>query len=146
MGSVWGDKAQERKRVHPCNVCDKAFKSLPMTSQHSIWQHCSHVFACKGCGKKFNPNNSINRHNNLVFGKPHHGKSFCHISMWGKDHHREDHSQSEHVGGGGEEEDGSGQLQEEDRLPLLSQMEIYYVGFKCICSCNLFFCKNKLRF
>ena len=31
--SVWGDKAQERERVHPC---DKAFKSLQMLSQQKI--------------------------------------------------------------------------------------------------------------
>ena len=24
-----GDKAHKKERVHPCNVCDKAFKSLP---------------------------------------------------------------------------------------------------------------------
>ena len=47
------------------------------------------VFACKGCGKKFNTNNSINRHNKLECGKPHHRKSFYHFSMWGKDHHEE---------------------------------------------------------
>ena len=23
MGSVWGEKAQNIQRVHPCNVCDK---------------------------------------------------------------------------------------------------------------------------
>ena len=60
MGSVWGDKAQERERAHPCNVCDQAFKSLQMPSQHQIWQHQGNVFVCNGCGKKFNPNNSIN--------------------------------------------------------------------------------------
>ena len=61
--SVGGGKAQERERerVHPCNVCQKAFKSLQMLSQHKIWQHSKNVFACKGCGKKFNPKNSINR-------------------------------------------------------------------------------------
>ena len=85
MGSVWaGDKAQERENFCLCNVCDKAFKSLQMPSQHNIWQHSGHVFACKGCGKKFNPNNSINRHNKLVHGKPHHRKSFCHISIWAR--------------------------------------------------------------
>ena len=31
-----GDKAQERERVYPCIVCDKAFKSLQMPSQHKI--------------------------------------------------------------------------------------------------------------
>ena len=35
----------------------------------------------------------------------------------------------EHVVGGGEGEDGSGQLQEEGRHPLPSQMKIYCVGF-----------------
>ena len=34
-----GDKTQERERVHPCNVCDKAFKSLPTPNQHKIFQH-----------------------------------------------------------------------------------------------------------
>ena len=77
MGSVWGDKAQERERVHPCNVCDKAFKSLQMLSQHKIWQHSGNVFVCKGCGKNFNSNNSIKRHNKLVGGKPHQRKSFA---------------------------------------------------------------------
>ena len=55
MGLVWGDKAQERERVYPCNVCDKAFKYLQMPSQYKIWQHSGYVFACKGYGKKFNP-------------------------------------------------------------------------------------------
>ena len=82
-----GQCTRERERVHPCNVCDKAFKSLQMLSQHKIWQHSGNVFACKGCGKKFNPNNSINRHNKLVCGKTHHRKSFCHFSMRGKDHY-----------------------------------------------------------
>ena len=36
---------------------------------------------------------------------------------------------SEHVGGGGEEEAVSGQLQEEGRHPFPSQMEIFWVGF-----------------
>ena len=64
--SVGGTKhktERERERVHPCNVCENAFKSLPMPSQHTIWQHSAHVFACKGCDKKFNPKN---RHNKLV--------------------------------------------------------------------------------
>ena len=73
---------QERERVHPCNVCDKAFKSLQMLSQHS-----GNVFSFKGCGKKFNPNNSINRHNKLVCDNPHNKKSFCHFSILGKVHH-----------------------------------------------------------
>ena len=34
--SVWGDKAQERERVQPCNVYDKAFNSLQMLSQYKI--------------------------------------------------------------------------------------------------------------
>ena len=84
---MWGDKAQETETVHPFNVCDKAFKSLQMPNQHKIWQYSGHGFACSGCGKKFNPNNSINRHNKLVCGKPHHRKSICHFSMWGNDHH-----------------------------------------------------------
>ena len=58
--SVRGQSSRDGEKVHLCNVCDKAFKSLQMPSQHKIWQHSGHVFACKGCGKKFNPNNSIN--------------------------------------------------------------------------------------
>ena len=38
-----GDKAQEREKVLPCIVLDKAFKSLQMPSQHKIWQHGGHV-------------------------------------------------------------------------------------------------------
>ena len=64
--SVGGQSTRERERVHPCNVCDKAFKSLQIPSQHKVWQHSGHVFACKGFCKKFNPNKSINRHNKLV--------------------------------------------------------------------------------
>ena len=41
-GSVWGDKAQERERVHPCNVCEKAFKSLQMPRHHKLGQHSGH--------------------------------------------------------------------------------------------------------
>ena len=58
------------------SVCDKAFKSLQVPSQHKISQHSGHVSACKGCGKNFNPNNSINRHNKLVSDKPQHTQSF----------------------------------------------------------------------
>ena len=105
MESVWGDKAHKRERVHPCNVCDKAFKSLPTPNQHTIWQHSGHVFVCKGCSKKFKTSNSINRHKKLFGCKPHHRKSFCNFSMWGK--------------GRIEEEDGSGQLQEEGRPEFL---------------------------
>ena len=101
-----GTKHKKREKIHPCNVFDKAFKSLPSPTP-----------VYKGCGKKFNPNNSINRKDKFVCGKPHH-KSFCHFSMWGKDHHGGDSPQSEGERGGGEEEDGSGQLEEEDRHPL----------------------------
>ena len=41
MVSVWLDKALERKRVHPCNDCDNAFKSLRTPNHHTIWQHSS---------------------------------------------------------------------------------------------------------
>ena len=61
--SVWGDKAHKRERAHPCNFCDKAFKSLQTPNQDTIWQHSLNVFVCKGCDKKFKTNNSINRHN-----------------------------------------------------------------------------------
>ena len=101
-----------------CNVCDKALKSLPTLHQHMIWQHIGHVFVCKVCGKT---NNSIKRHKKFVCGKPRHRKSFCNFSMWSKDHHRGDDLQSERDGKGGEEDDGSGQLQEEGRYPLTTQ-------------------------
>ena len=51
-------RERERERLNPCNVCDKAFKSLPMSSQHKIWQNISHLFVCKGCGKKLKTNNT----------------------------------------------------------------------------------------
>ena len=41
--------------------------------------------------------------------EPHHKKSLCHL--WGQVQHLGDPPESERVGGGGEEEDGSGQLQ-----------------------------------
>ena len=63
---MWVDKAQERERVHPCNVCDKASKSLSLPYQHKVWQHRGHAFDCKGCCKKFNPNHRINKHKKLV--------------------------------------------------------------------------------
>ena len=74
---VGEQSTRERERVRPCNVCDKAFKYLPTPNQHKIWQHIGHVFVCKGCGKKFQINNSINRHKKFVCGKPHHMKSFA---------------------------------------------------------------------
>ena len=80
-----GAKAQERGRVRVRN--DKAFKSLPKHNQHKIWQHGGYMCDCTGCGKKFKTNSSINRHKTFVCGKPHHRKSFCFFSMWGKDHH-----------------------------------------------------------
>ena len=99
ISAVLGDKAQERERIHPCNVCDKAFMSMQMLSQHKMLQQS--VFTCKGCGKNFNPNISINRHNKLVCGKTHHRKRFFHFSEWGKDNNLEDHPQSECIRGGG---------------------------------------------
>ena len=112
----------ERERVHPCNVCDKDFKSLQMPSQHKIWQHSGYTFAWKGCGKTFNPNSSINRYNKLLCGEPHHRKSFCPFSIWGNDHHWGDHPSSERAGGGGGEKAGYGQLLEEGRHPLPSKI------------------------
>ena len=44
-----------RENMLLLSVCDKAFKSLQVPSQHKIWQHSGHVSACKGCGKKFTP-------------------------------------------------------------------------------------------
>ena len=31
-----GQSTRDRERVQPCNVCDQAFKSLQMPSQHKI--------------------------------------------------------------------------------------------------------------
>ena len=59
--------------------------------------------------------------------------------MWGKDHHWENHHQSERVGKGEEEEVGSFQLQEEADMLYPSQMEIYCVGFYLICFYNVYF-------
>ena len=106
MRSVQVDKAQMRQMVHPCIVCDMAFKSVWAPNQHTIWQHSGLVIVCKGCGKKFKTKNSINRHKKLFGCKPHHMKSF---SMWGK--------------GRREENDGSVQLQEEGRHPLPCQLK-----------------------
>ena len=55
--------------------------------------------------------------------KHHHRKSFCSFSMWGN--------------GGGEEMDGSVQLQEEGRHPLPSQLKIYYLVFNKNKLCNV---------
>ena len=129
MGSVCGDKAQERERVHFYNVCDKAFKSLQTPSQHKIWQHRSHVFVCKGCGQKFNRNNSINRHNKLVWASLTTERFFDTSSCGARTTIEEIILNLNVWGGGGEEEDCFGQLHEEGSHPLASQMEIYLVGF-----------------
>ena len=42
--SVGRPSKREREKVHPCNVCDKAFKSLSTHNQHKIWQYSGHVF------------------------------------------------------------------------------------------------------
>ena len=109
-----GDEAHKKERVHPCNVCDKAVKSLQRTNQHTIWQHSGQMFAWKGCGKKFKTNNSINRTKKLFGCKPHHRKSVCNFDMWGKGVKRE-------------KKDCFVQLKEEGRHPLPSQSEIYYL-------------------
>ena len=73
-----GDKAHEIERVHPFNVCDKAFKSLRTSNQHIIWQHIGLVFVYKSSGKKFKTNNNINRHKKIFGFKPHHrGRDFA---------------------------------------------------------------------
>ena len=51
--SVGGQSTRERKCVHPCNVCFKVFKSVLTPNKLKLWQQGRHVFACKGCGKKF---------------------------------------------------------------------------------------------
>ena len=121
---MWGDNAHKREMVPSLNVCDKAFKSLKTPNQHIIWQYSDHVFFCNGCGKKFQTNNSTNRHIKLFGFKPHHRKSFCNFSMWGK--------------GGREEKEGSVQLQEEGRHPLPSQLKIYYLIFNTKKLCNVY--------
>ena len=48
-----GDKSEESERVYSCNVCDKAFKSLPMPNQYNIWQHSGHVFVLRTARVRF---------------------------------------------------------------------------------------------
>ena len=53
--------------VHPCSVCDKCYKSLPMLNQHMSGQHRSNVlvfldFDCKFCGKEFPTENRMTTH------------------------------------------------------------------------------------
>ena len=72
--------------VHPCNVCDKAFKSLPTPNQHKIWQHSGHVLSARLT--------TASTDKKLVCGKPRHRKSFSNF-MLGKDRHQGDHPQSE---------------------------------------------------
>ena len=79
-----GGKAHKRQRAHHYNVCDNAFKSLLTPNQHIIWQDSGHVLVCKGCGKKFKTHNNINKHKKIFGFKPHHRKSFCNFSIWGK--------------------------------------------------------------
>ena len=43
--------------------------------------HSGHMFVCKGCGKKIQTNNIINRLKKLVCGKPHHRESFANFSI-----------------------------------------------------------------
>ena len=66
-GGAQNYKAQERERVHPCNVCDKAFKSLAIPNQHNTWPHIGHVLVCKDCCNMFKTYNNINRHKKLVW-------------------------------------------------------------------------------
>ena len=100
-------------------------------NQHIIWQHSSHMFVCKGCGKKLKTNNSINRSKKLFHFKLHHRKSFCNFSMWGK--------------GEGEEKDVSVQLQEEGKHPLQSKLEIYYLLLSYTQLCNVYFFRLHVR-
>ena len=44
------------------------------------------MVVCKGLDKKFKTNNSMNRHQMLVCGKPCQRKNFCNLSKWGKSH------------------------------------------------------------
>ena len=74
------------ERVHPCSICEKCFKSLPMLNQHKSRHHGGHVSVCEGCGKRFKTNDSLKRHKMLVCGKPRHRKNFNELSKWGKGH------------------------------------------------------------
>ena len=57
IGSVWGDKTQERERrftpVMSVTKLSSLCKCLVSTQLGSTVAMC--LFACKGCGKKFNP-------------------------------------------------------------------------------------------
>ena len=72
-------------------VCQSSATTVIRTYQESpaclntCWW--SMVVCLQGCGNKFSPNNSINRHKKLLCGKPHHRKSFSCFSMWGNYHH-----------------------------------------------------------
>ena len=52
-------------------------------NQFKMWQHSGHVVVCKGPDKKFKTNNSMNRHQMLVCGKPCQRKN---LSKRGKSH------------------------------------------------------------
>ena len=100
--------AHKREGVHPCIVCDKAFKSLQMANQHTNWPHSGQAFVCKGCGKKFKTNNSINRHKHFLVASLTTERAIVTFPCGAK-----------------EENEGSVQLQEEGRHPLPSQLKIY---------------------
>ena len=48
----------KREMFHPCDVCDKAFKSvkiLTKLNQHMSHHYSGHVYDCNGCGKYSGP-------------------------------------------------------------------------------------------
>ena len=61
--SVGGESTRKRGFI-PVMYVTK-LSSLCKCLASTKCQHSGHVFACKGCGKKFDPNNSIN---NLLCG------------------------------------------------------------------------------
>ena len=82
--SKWADKEQEREKVHPCKVCDKAFKSLPTPNLHRIWQHSGHVFVCNVFVKEFKPLTLLTDKISLCVESLTTGKAFATSLCWAR--------------------------------------------------------------
>ena len=79
-----------------------------------MWQHSGNMFVCKVCGKNVNTKKQHQQTQEACVWQASSQTELLQI------HYTGDHLQSELEGGEGEEEDGSGQLKEEDRHPLSS--------------------------
>ena len=123
-GQITREREREREREgHPCNVCDKAVKFCKCLAST---KYCSTMAMCLPAmvlARSSTPPTASTDTISLCMASLTTGRVFATSPCGG------DHPQSEHVVGGGEEEDGSGQLQEEGRHPSPSQMKIDCVGF-----------------